>query len=213
MRYWRDEPVESWQPAPSRLKRLLIITVVVIVVVVALIGGAMVLTRGSGTAEPTQSSTASATATPTRTPTREPSQYEVRSPGSVDLAVYGHLSKGDCFGDLPDLDNALVTTITVETVACAQPHKSQVVGYATIEDIPRSEGEATRASIYAERCVSLMQAGGVPEALFSLSEPYWPSGAELDAGAKTILCLVTTDKGGSGKQWTGSVLDGTATGF
>ncbi|MCL2466001.1 MAG: hypothetical protein FWF02_00305 [Micrococcales bacterium] len=215
VRVWKDEPTESWRPPPSRGKILVSLGIVAVVVVAALVIGAVVLnprsTKPQVDSSPPTSSTPATTQAPP-TPPRPTSQWEVASPNPVDLAVYGHLAKGDCFGDLPVLDNALHTSTNVETIACPQPHKSQVIGFVTVKDVDRGASEPIKEGVYHDRCASLMTADGVPEGLLDFSSAYVASDEELDAGAESIMCIVSTNEI-TEKEWTGSALDGTATGF
>ncbi|MCL2424050.1 MAG: hypothetical protein FWD11_09225, partial [Micrococcales bacterium] len=133
--------------------------------------------------------------------------YEDTAVTDLEHAVVGGLSTGDCFDQLPDLTDALRTPMKVTTVACTSPHLSQVVGFVNIADIDASDDTGgDRAGV---RCGNLMVAMGVPEGAEKAARAYFPNQETRDAGVGVAMCAVTGRSG----PWTGSLLDGTATGF
>ena len=158
------------------------------------------------TDHPTSTSTPQPTSTSTPTPTTG-NQYEVTSLSSIERSVQGQLAKGYCFGDLPNLHDALTTPVVVDTVPCADPHQGQVLGFVDITDLGSGEDDSTQSQ-YRQRCQDLMSAENVPNDLQAYSHLYFPNPQEVQAGVGVAMCLVH-----STNPWTGSALDGTATGY
>ena len=181
-----------------------------VVVVGLVVVAVLLLGRGSGP-DPVASTTHQRTG-PSPEPTDEVENlYEATRLTSVERSVLGQLAKGDCFDEIPDLEQALTTPTVVDTTSCADPHRFQVVGFVDITDISTSISESSQLVRYTDRCENLMAATDVPEGLRHYQgEPvyFYPSQEELDAGVGVVMCLVASDS-----TWTGSALDGTAKGY
>jgi len=164
-----------------------------------------VQTDTAESADPTESAD-STESVPTQT---ERNGWEDTDLSDLERAAVGGLSKGDCYNTLPDLTDALKVPITVDTVECAGPHLSQVVGFVNIADIDSSTSGNDRRTRYRARCENLMDAEGVSKGAQFFLTVLFPPKESLDAGVGVAVCAVTMES----MVWTGSLLDGTATGF